>query len=209
MRILSHRGLWAAPGEKNTAAAFARSFEAGFGAEIDVRDEGLRLVVSHDPSPGGALPVRDVLDLHRRLGPHLPLAFNVKACGLARALGELLREYGVTESFVFDMAVPDALDYLRRGLPAFTRQSEYETEPAFYTVASGVWIDGFLDDWIGEDAVSRHLSGGKAVCLVSPELHERPYAPIWDRWAGMSCVGDPRLSLCTDHPEAARRLFGG
>lgn len=208
MRILSHRGLWTRAEERNTAAAFARAFEAGFGAEIDVRDEARALVVSHDPAPGGTLRLRDVLDLHRRLGPRLPLAFNIKSCGLAEALFGMVQDYGVTEHFVFDMTVPDALDYVRRGLPAFTRVSEYESEPAFYTLASGVWLDCFSEDWIDEGAITPHLSSGKAVCLVSPELHGRSHSPVWTRWARMSCAAAPNLYLCTDHPEAARSMFG-
>lgn len=206
MRILSHRGLWLRAEERNTETAFARAFEAGFGAEVDVRDEARALVVSHDPADG-ALPLRKVLDLHRRLGPGVPLAFNVKSCGLAEALLGMVREYGVVEHFVFDMAVPDALDYVRRGLPAFTRVSEFEREPAFYDLASGVWLDCFSDDWIGEDAIAPHLDAGKSVCLVSPELHGRPHSLVWGRWAKMSCAAHPKLSLCTDHPEDARRMF--
>ena len=43
MQILSHRGWWATPAEKNSLAAFERSFGADYGTETDLRDEqGLR-----------------------------------------------------------------------------------------------------------------------------------------------------------------------
>ncbi len=201
--------MWSRVGEKNTLGAFARSFEAGFGVEVDVRDQSRTLVVSHDPPGPGALPLRDVLEAHRRSGPGLALALNVKSCGLADAIADVIREFELTDVFVFDMAVPDALDYVRRGVPAYTRVSEHEAVPAFYALASGVWVDCFAGDWIGEEAVAPHLAAGKGVCLVSPELHGRPHEPAWERWARMACVSDPRLHLCTDHPEAARRRFGG
>jgi hypothetical protein len=205
--MLSHRGLWERPEERNTLGAFTRSFEAGFGTEVDVRDHDRALVISHDPPSGPTLLLEEVLDSHRRIGPALPLALNVKSCGLAAALAELLARYGVASSFVFDMAVPDALDYANRGLAAFTRVSEYEEEPAFYALASGVWVDCFREDWIGDAAVSPHLAAGKSVALVSPELHRRPHEAVWKRWAAAAWAKHPRVYLCTDHPEAARRAF--
>jgi hypothetical protein len=209
MRILSHRGLFRRPDERNTLVAFRRSFEAGFGIETDVRDLQRALVISHDPPDAAAPSFRDLLTLHREVGPQTPLAINVKSCGLAGAIGDLLREFGVRSSFVFDMSVPDALEYLRAGLPAFTRLSEVEQQPAFYQQARGVWIDCFREDWITESVVSRHLVAGKQVALVSPELHGRSHEPVWQRWAAMSCAGSDALYICTDHPEAARQLFAG
>jgi hypothetical protein len=38
MQILSHRGYWQHPSEKNTEAAFRRSFLLGYGTETDIRD---------------------------------------------------------------------------------------------------------------------------------------------------------------------------
>src|SRR5262249_51989896 len=149
------------------------------------------LVVSHDPPSGPSLLLEEVLESHKRIGPALPLALNVKSCGLAAALAELLARYGVARSFVFDMAVPDALDYAHRGLDAFTRVSEYEAEPAFYALARGVWVDCFREDWIGDSAVAPHLAAGKSVALVSPELHRRPHEAVWRKWAAAAWAKDP------------------
>jgi hypothetical protein len=209
VQILSHRGLFRCPEEKNTLLAFRRAFEAGFGIETDVRDRQRTLVISHDPPDAAAPSFRELLALHREVGPQMPLAINVKSCGLAGAIGDLLREFGVASSFVFDMAVPDALEYVRVGVPAFTRASEVEPQPSFYEQARGVWIDCFHEDWITEDVVSRHLAAGKQVALVSPELHKRAHGQVWQRWAAMSCAASDALYICTDHPEAARQLFAG
>ena len=48
MIIISHRGYWIQPAEKNTEEAFSRSFERGMGTETDVRDHRGELVISHD-----------------------------------------------------------------------------------------------------------------------------------------------------------------
>jgi glycerophosphoryl diester phosphodiesterase len=206
--VLSHRGYWREPAEKNTEAAFRRSFERGFGTETDLRDLAGELVISHDPPRGGEPTFRRLLELHRELGPGLTLALNVKSDGLQAWVSELLEEFGVEDAFVFDMAVPDALGYLNRGLSSFTRVSEEEPAPAFHDRASGVWIDGFRGDWADEAALRSHLDAGKRVCVVSPELHGRDHRPYWSRLAAMTVRRHPALMICTDLPEEAERWLG-
>ncbi|HEF1316515.1 TPA: hypothetical protein R8R34_001765, partial [Campylobacter jejuni] len=48
MKILSHRGYWKNKQEKNSIAAFDRSFLNLYGLETDLRDVGGGIVVSHD-----------------------------------------------------------------------------------------------------------------------------------------------------------------
>jgi hypothetical protein len=212
MIVLSHRGYWKNPTEKNTEAAFRRSFTLGFGTETDLRDRSGELVVSHDPPTGAEMTAEALLTLHAEFGPHLPLALNVKADGLQARIDTLLKRFAVRDAFVFDMAVPDALGYLRLGVPAFTRHSEEETAPSFYGSAAGVWLDAFYGEWYGPDVIARHLHAGKRVCLVSPDLHRRPHRPFWDALAGWVAgwpVGrQSGVMLCTDFPEDARAVFG-
>ncbi|AQT06291.1 PI-PLC domain-containing protein [Acetobacter persici] len=72
MQILSHRGFWHTPKEKNSRAAIQRSFKEGFGLETDVRDllfEGeSQIVVSHDPvtSHEDVLTCRELVNIARR-----------------------------------------------------------------------------------------------------------------------------------------------
>ena len=175
------------------------------GAEIDVRDLDGDLVVSHDPPRAGALAFRDVLAAHSAHGHPGVLAINVKADGLVSLLAAALET--TPRWFAFDMSVPDTLHYARTGLPFFTRQSEFELEPPLYDEAVGVWIDGFKSDWVNEPVVAKHRRAGKAVCLVSPELHGRSCDPAWGRWQTWSLRNDPEMSICTDLPErAAERL---
>lgn len=209
MLILSHRGFWTSPAEKNQAIAFRRSFESGFGTETDFRDFVGQVVIAHDPPMPGATPAADFFEVHRSIAPGVPLALNIKADGLANWMRELLDRFGVQDCFAFDMSVPDALWYLRAGIPTFTRQSEYEPEPAFYREAAGVWVDGFLGDWATAADIARHLDAGKRVCLVSPELHRRDHRAMWDRIAAFPFRSDPRLMICTDLPLEARSVFNG
>jgi hypothetical protein len=209
LEILSHRGYWKTPAEKNAAVAFARSFELGFGTETDVRDLGGRLVISHDPPGHDAMPIERFLEAYRASGIAAPLALNIKADGLQGMLKRALDATGVTTAFVFDMAVPDALGYLREGFTVFTRHSELEPTPAYYDRAAGVWLDAFFGQWYNLDTIVRHLDAGKQVCLVSPDLHRRDHRPTWDLLGNSGLLDRPGLMICTDFPEEARSVLHG
>lgn len=200
MLILTHR--------TNTAAAFRRSLRAGFGAELDVRDAGGLPVVAHDPPRRGAPGLAAFFRLYADLGSALPLALNIKSCGLQKALAALLSEYRIRDYFVFDMAVPDGLEYARRGLRLFARQSEHEPSPALLHSAAGVWYDEFSAGRLGLAALRGHLRAGRRVCAVSPELHGRPYLPQWRKLREADRrYGRGLLLLCTDHPGRAAAYF--
>jgi glycerophosphoryl diester phosphodiesterase len=211
MRICSHRGFWHAPHEKNSLAAFDRSFHAGFGAEIDVRDAAGRLVISHDVPTRHELHLSldEVLESHRRFAPDSCLALNVKADGLQSLLGDMLREFGVRDYFTFDMSIPDMLGYASGGLRFFTRHSDVEVQPVLYSKASGVWVDSLFSDWVTEDVLAAHFSAGKEIALVSPELHHRDHLPFWHFVRSLRLVPHDALLLCTDFPDAAREFFHG
>lgn len=209
MLVLSHRGYWLNAAEKNTTAAFERSFQLGFGTETDLRDLGGALVVSHDPPADGALSIDALLATYFAHDNRLPLAINVKSDGLQSMLCQVLENRGPANYFVFDMAVPDALGWLRRGVPAFTRQSELESQPAFYSQAAGVWLDSFFGEWWDAATVRGHLNAGKNVCIVSPELHGREPRAAWEKLATFDFRNDPRVMICTDYPEAACEVLHG
>ncbi len=208
MKILSHRGYWKSIEEKNTERAFDRSFSLGFGTETDIRDLAGELVVSHDMPQSGALPAKKMLEIHQGNDSALPLALNIKSDGLQLPLIILIEKYEVEHYFLFDMSIPDALISLKHGLKCFTRQSEYEPDPAFYSQAEGVWLDGFHEEWWDEELVQKHLDRGKKVCMVSPDLHRRPHLPFWEKLASWDARSSSALMICTDLPEAAKELFG-
>lgn len=200
MRIISHRGYWLEPAEKNTRAAFERTLAKGFGTETDVRDLAGTLVVAHDPPKGGEMRWSELLAMFE--GSGLPLAVNVKSDGLAPLLIEVFRE-SATPWFAFDMSGPQTVQFARQGLPFYSRHSDVEPEPILYAEAAGIWLDSFTDDrWIRPDVIRRHLDAGKAVCVVSSELHGRDPARLWDALDELR--GEAGVTLCTDWPEKAK-----
>jgi len=214
MMILAHRGLWSDPAERNSLQALTKALEAGFGLETDIRDLDGSLVISHDPPKSGAILLADLLARYNAYPKSGILALNIKADGLHVALAEALDRYkvGADRYFTFDMAVPDALGYLRRKMPCFTRQSEIEPVPAFADRASGVWLDCFESDWITRKDVLSHCMAGQRVALVSSELHGREFRPAWQEWREAYRLlrrdgFGGRMMLCTDHPFEARTYF--
>jgi len=208
MIVLSHRGYWKEVSEKNGVTAFERSFSLGFGTETDVRDYNGELVISHDIATSACISAVDFFELYCRYDTSLPLALNIKADGLQVKLKSLIEQFGIANYFVFDMSVPDGLQYLKHGLNAFTRQSEYETAPSFYDEATGIWLDEFTGHWIDASTLKEHLNAGKRVCIVSPDLHKRPYRGVWEDYKKMEGeLGGTELMLCTDYPEEAREFF--
>lgn len=205
--ILAHRGAWQSPAERNALPAFDRAFQAGWGVELDVRDLDGTLVVSHDPPSAGALPLADVVALHRSTSQAGTLAVNVKSDGLQGPLLEALEELDERSWFAFDMSVPDALTSLRQALQVFTRHSDVEPEPALYDPSIGVWLDDFYGGFVTEERIAAHLDAGKRVAVVSPELHGRDRHEAWSRWRTWSVWRRPGVMLCTDFPNEAQELF--
>lgn len=204
MKVLSHRGLWTTTAEKNTVRAFARSFQAGWGTETDVRDAAGRLVMSHDMPSGNEISLDDFLLL--QAGLNLPLAINIKADGLAEPLRKTMLRHGVRDWFVFDMSVPDMRAHLRAGNPVMTRVSEVERTPVWLAESCGVWLDGFDSAWFGAADIEDLLRGGKRVCVVSPELHGRDPTAVWQMLRPLT--RREGLMLCTDRPQDASEVLG-
>ena len=200
MKILSHRGYWKEPREKNSLVAFMRSLEFRFGLETDVRDCAGRLVVSHGLPSGSEMDFDHVIRLFH--DTDFTLAINVKADGLAACLKSTLSSYNVRNWFAFDMSIPDMRSYLEERLPVFARVSEVEREPAWIEEVAGIWFDSFGANHYDIPRISEFLDAGKRVCVVSPELHRRPHEPLWA--AMKPLAGRAGLMLCTDYPEEAR-----
>lgn len=204
--ILAHRGWWEQEAEKNTFDAFARAARNGYGIETDVRDCSGDLVIAHDMPVGGEIAFEDVAQLCAET--NVPLAINIKADGLATALEDLLNRCPGLSAFCFDMSGPELFQYQKRGLPTFTRASEFETAPVLYDHAEGIWLDAFVSDWYSPGRVKEFLNDGKKVAVVSPELHRRNHGDLWHALRNAGFGELDNVMLCTDFPEAALEFFG-
>ena len=207
MKILAHRGCWNETVTNNSPQALRDALEAGFGFESDLRDYMGELVISHNIADSASQKADEVFRWLRAFGDKYCFAVNIKADGLNEQLALFLKKYHLQNYFTFDMSVPQMVEYQEMGLTYFTRQSEVEPTPIMYKDAAGVWIDGFWDnEWITEDLLNAHIKNGKAVCLVSPELHQREHLGFWARISQFN-LDFSRVILCTDYPQQAKEFF--
>jgi glycerophosphoryl diester phosphodiesterase len=205
MRVISHRGLWYSPQEKNTTEAFRQSFKLGFGTETDVRDYNGQLVISHDIPNGSEILLTTFLEEYLAYASDLPLALNIKSDGLQKPFKRAMEDYKINNYFVFDMSVPDAFQYKNAGIKFFSRLSEYEHVDMILPGSDGVWLDAFYDDWFDVALIHTLIGKGLNVAIVSSELHARDYTEQWEKLKKANF--DERVIICTDLPEKAREFF--
>ena len=208
MNILSHRGYWNLDIPPNSPQALKAALEKGYGFESDVRDYRGRMVISHNIADESSQDAEEVFQWLCAYCDQYCFAINIKADGLKDVLKEYLEKYNIKNYFLFDMSVPQMVEFAEMGLRFYTRQSEYETCPVMYEQAAGVWVDGFKRiDWITEELLKKHILCGKEVCLVSPDLHGKTdYKLFWNRLKDWD-IDFSKVLLCTDYPDEAREFF--
>lgn len=207
MRIISHRGQWNSSSEKNTRKAFQNSIDNDYGIETDIRDLNGELVISHDPPQQSDFPMTLNTFISLLEENDLPIAINIKSDGLACILKDKMANYR-GEWFTFDMSGPETIRYIEAGIPVYCRHSDIETIPIFYDKCSGIWLDSFTSTiWYQEETIRSHLSNGKKVCVVSPELHKYDYKNTWSLLKNSGLFTHKGLLLCTDFPKKASIYF--
>ena len=208
MRILAHRGYWNKDIEPNSPKALRTALEKGYGIESDIRDYNGRIVISHNIADASCQAAEEGFKWLHEFNDKYCFAINIKADGLKDILKEYFDRYSISNYFLFDMSIPQMVEFREMGLRFYTRQSEVEPEPCMYVDAAGVWIDGFWSiDWITENLLQRHIATGKEVCLVSPDLHGKEnYKDFWEKLKSFD-LDFSKVMLCTDHPDEAKEYF--
>ncbi len=144
------------------------------GVEIDIRSEGNKIIVTHDPFASGIELKEYLLNINER-----PIIFNIKCEGLEHTVLDLALKYNIEQYFFLDCSFPmiqklyNDLNFKKVAL----RYSEYE---GFETLtlmshrADWVWIDCFHNNILTIENYVKLKSLGYKICVVSPELHGRP-----------------------------------
>lgn len=210
INILAHRGSWNHEIAKNSRQALSRALLGGFGLETDIRDLDGKLVISHDPPKyaDDVIAFEWLLDLYASNACRGVLALNIKADGLMGQAKSALESYGISSYFAFDMSIPDMLPYVRNGMVAYSRVSEYEPQPALIDECSGIWLDNFTGTFPQIETAVELGAYGKPIAIVSPELHKRPHEAFWSSLRDHSGLDLSSLLLCTDFPDEAAYFFG-
>lgn len=165
------------------------------GIEVDIRDHGGELCLSHDPFLGGER-LEEVLAVYK----HALIVFNVKCDGLETEILKLVEKYGVKDYFFVDVANPTLVGLVRRGIRQIAvRYSEYEPLEfalGFAGKVDWVWVDCFTRLPLDVESY-RRLRDHFKICLVSPELQKRPREMIRACRAQLRKM--PVDAVCTDY----------
>lgn len=143
-----------------------------FGAEIDLRDRGNRLILQHDP-------FKDGVDFNEYIKhySHGTLILNIKSERIEYRILELLRRYRIKDYFFLDSSFPMIHQLIKCGEKNIAlRFSEYEKLDSVLALAGKVrwvWVDCFTRLPINKKEYNTFRKYGFRLCLVSPELQGR------------------------------------
>ena len=198
--ILAHRGEWNQDVPANSAASLSDAILHGFGIETDIRDKGSDLVISHDPCTD-----KKYERFEQFLSQDSRIAINIKSDGLLTKLEPMRSLITESKSFVFDCSFPELLRFKRAGIPHAIRISEFERE--LYWEPNYIWLDAFESDWWLEDATTLKMIEDIPTVIVSPELHKRDFAKVWNKALILRSSGLD-ISVCTDFPNELASAAG-
>jgi hypothetical protein len=146
-----------------------------YGVEVDLRADGNRVIMHHDPFVGGE-DFEKYLDHYA----HACIILNIKTAGIERRVVEIVEARGIHDWFLLDVEFPFIYKVLELGRMPQTpkiaiRYSEAEcidTVLRYKGKADWVWIDVNTELPLNTETVEQ-LKGFKT-CLVSPECWGRP-----------------------------------
>jgi hypothetical protein len=195
MRIIAHRC--------NTIGQLTAT-SPRYGVEVDIRSQGERLIISHDPFVAGESFER-WLEAYR----HGTLILNVKEEGLEERLSALMKLHSIEDYFFLDQSFPFLIRSARAGeRRCAVRVSEFESIDTALALAGQVdwvWVDCFTRFPLEPPDMRRLHHAGFKLCIVSPELQgrsaEEGIAELADRLA----AGPAPQAVCTKRPDLWER----
>ena len=144
------------------------SVPQNLGVECDIRYDGDKLILHHDPFVGGEDFAEFLKHYH-----HSFLIANIKSEGIERRVIELLERNGIRDYFLLDVSFPFIMRLSNSGFAKnAVRFSEYEsigTALASKGKCEWVVVDVFTKLPLTK-SICGSLSKNFKICLVSPEL---------------------------------------
>ena len=156
---------------RNTVDELAQT-DRKYGVEMDLRSDGEKLIVHHDPLKGGET-FESWLDAYS----HGTIILNVKEEGLEAEILKLLKDRGIETFFFLDQSFPFLIKWSRLGESrCAVRVSEFESIDTALALAGKVdwvWVDCFSKFPLQENEAAKLRAAGFKLCIVSPELQGR------------------------------------
>ncbi len=145
-----------------------------YGVEVDIRNDGRRLILNHEPYGGG-----EGFGAYCRKFGHAFMIANVKTEGIEQDVLAELEKNGIEDFFLLDLTFPSIVRLSRAGEHRLAvRFSEYEPLEAALSakgMADWAWIDTFTRLPLDGKSNARLKRAGFRTCLVCPERWGRPY----------------------------------
>lgn len=152
-----------------------RSVDTSFGIEMDIRTEGSRLVVCHDPYQNSPETFTQWLESFQ----HRFLIVNLKECGIWKEAWGVLTSHGIEKFGFLDVGTPEIVQMVHVDCNKFfIRVSEWEAIPENLikklTKPPMFWLDCFSEQpKIDSMSISYLKNFLDRTCIVSPELQGR------------------------------------
>lgn len=178
----------------------------GYGVEVDVRSQGEKLIIHHDPFVQG-----ENFETWLSAYNHGTLILNVKEEGLEARLVELMVQHGISNYFFLDQSFPFLVKWASLGeTRCAVRVSEYESIETVMALAGKiewVWVDCFSRFPLDAQGAERLKAGGFRLCLVSPELQGRDAAIEIPQLARILREVNIRAdAVCTKRPDIWKEM---
>jgi len=199
MKIICHR--------VNTVETL-KKVDKKYGAEVDIRSEGNKLIIHHDPFSGG----EDFENWIKEFD-HSFLILNVKEEGLEERLLSLLNKYDIKNFFFLDQSFPFIIKYSKKGIKDIAiRVSEFEsldTAISLSGLCNWIWVDCFTRLPINSSDIEKLRENGFKLCYVSPELQGRgTFEDIKEFISQLKLLDTSPDAVCTKFPEIWELNFG-
>jgi len=139
-----------------------------FGVELDVRNEGRKLILNHEPYGNG-----ESFDAYCAAFRHAFMIVNVKTEGIEAAVLETLAKHKIEKFFLLDLTFPAIVKLSGAGEKRIAvRFSEYEPIEGCLAMkgkVDWVWADTFSRLPLDRKSYALLHAAGFHICLVCPE----------------------------------------
>ena len=136
-----------------------------YGCEIDIRTDGSRLILNHDPFTSGDL-LTDYLDEYN----NGTLVLNIKESGIEDIILEEVKKRGIKSYFLLDVEFPYLFSATKKGerniAVRFSEKEPIENVVQFKDQLDWVWIDTITQLPINES--NHNFLKNFKTCLVCP-----------------------------------------
>ncbi|MFC1546279.1 hypothetical protein ACFL4O_00985 [bacterium] len=151
-----------------------KNVSAEYGVELDIRDNGDKLILHHDPFTTG-----EDFEEYLKHYKHGTMILNIKSERIEYKVLELINKYNIKKYFFLDSSFPMIYKLTSNGEKNIAlRFSEFEglgTVLKMKGKADWVWIDCFTNLPVNKENYEVLKNAGFKLCLVSPCLVNREH----------------------------------